>query len=197
MIDSIRRFLTHPDQEIRNQIVDLFGSKDALSIADGSDDREERLRRLYQQQLKTVAKHVRCFEMKDQDGRAIYDLFFATNHELGNVRMKEAMWKADSEGDFRFSDATDQGQTVLFRKEHDDTVFRLIAANFGGKETSVKTLRSFIEDETPYLAKHLRSSLKHAETTGSIDVLPKKSSGGLRRKGTFPDEVLLKITKKG
>jgi hypothetical protein len=45
-----------------------------------------------------------------------YYLFYATNELLGLEKMKEAMWKADESGEFRFSDATDPNQLVIFER---------------------------------------------------------------------------------
>src|SRR5579859_472831 len=69
---------------------------------------------LYLRQLHTGAAYVRSFEMSNARDVTDYYLFYATNELLGLKKMKEAMWKTDESGEFRFSDATDPNQLVLF-----------------------------------------------------------------------------------
>lgn len=95
MVDSINRWLTHPDDSIRVHIRETFGTEDALKIAFGGGDRVEGLKNLYRGQLTKAAKFVRYFEMRDRDGRLVYYLFFASNNAVGHLKMKEAMWKVD------------------------------------------------------------------------------------------------------
>jgi hypothetical protein len=39
MVDSINRWLTHPDENIRAHIVETFGTEEAIKIAFGAGDR--------------------------------------------------------------------------------------------------------------------------------------------------------------
>ena len=67
-----------------------------------------------------------------------YYLFYATNELLGLKKMKEAMWKADESGEFRFSDATDPNQLVLFEKAPNLPVLQArVIAEFSGREASI------------------------------------------------------------
>ncbi|HUK55152.1 MAG TPA: three-Cys-motif partner protein TcmP, partial [Nitrospiria bacterium] len=79
MVDAINRWLEHPNPEIGQHIVEVFGTQEALTIANGPGDRVANLRVLYQKQLQTVAKFVRYFEMRDIHDRIQYYLFFASN----------------------------------------------------------------------------------------------------------------------
>ncbi len=115
MVDSINRWLTHPEEKVRAEIIETFGTEEAINIAFFHGTRDRALKDLYQRQLQKEAKFVPYFEMRNRDNRTIYSLFFASNHRLGHLKMKEAMWKVDLMGDFRFSDATDPNQTLLFR----------------------------------------------------------------------------------
>jgi len=124
MVDSINRFIE--DDKAGQHIKELFGSDYVEKIIENSKDRENDLRAFYQKKLEENAKFVRYFKMCDNDDRAIYYLFFATNNEIGNVRMKEAMWKVDDEGFYRFSDATDANQIVLFQNDCKENINKLI-----------------------------------------------------------------------
>jgi three-Cys-motif partner protein len=117
MADSINRFVDHPSTKVKNQIVDLFGTTQVLQILNTGKNGLSQLRALYQAQLEQCAKYVRYFEMRNEDNRIIYYLFFATNNRLGHVKMKEAFWKVDSSAGFHFSDATNANQLVLFEED--------------------------------------------------------------------------------
>lgn len=187
-VDAINRFLEHHEPAVVKHIVDAFGTDQALAIAKGQGDRVTSLRTLYQSRLLTLAKFVRYFEMRDRSNRIQYDLFFASNNDLGHLRMKEAMWKLDPEGEFRFSDATNPAQMVLFEADTTTPLLELLKGRFGRKEfVSAKVVRGYVEDATPYIPKHLTAALRAAEDSGALKVEPKKTDGSRRKAGTYPD----------
>ena len=191
MADFINRFVEHPDPNTRQHIIDLFGTDQALKIIAESPDRLVALRHLYQTQLQACAKYVRYFEMQDEHGRLIYYLFFATNHPLGYVKMKEAFWKVDTENGFHFSDATNPNQMILFSVDPSQDLAKLLANQFSRKRAKVFSVRQFVEEETAYIAKHMRSALKLLESQGLIQAQELKVGGGKRRRGTFSDNVVI------
>lgn len=191
MVDSINRFLAAPNESIKEHLVHLFGTRDVLSVAYSGNNRIQRLARLYQQQLGTIGKFVRSFEMRDIDDRTIYYLQFASNHSLGHQKMKEAMWQVDSEGDFRFSDATDPSQHLLLRKDHTQHLLSLITSEFRGQKIDVSVVRKFVRDQTPFIDTHLVGSLKRAESESTILVDSFKVDGTKRRRNSFPDGVMI------
>ncbi len=118
MVESINRWLEHPNDQVVRHIPETFGTPECLGIAKSTGNRIAELRDLYQRQLLKIARFVRYFEMRDSEGRVIYYLFFASNHALGHMKMKEAMFAVGDEGLYSFSDATDPNQAVLFRSDH-------------------------------------------------------------------------------
>ena len=58
-------------------------------------------------------------EMRNDSDLVDYYLFYGTGHSKGLEKMKEAMWKVDPSGRFRFSDATDPDQLALFGNDPD------------------------------------------------------------------------------
>ena len=190
-VDSINRFIGTEDAN--KHIIELFGAEGVIELIKSSKDNRIRdLRDLYQIMLTEHAKFVRYFEMRNNDGRIIYYLFFCSNHNLGHLRMKEAMWRVSAEGDFSFSDSTDPNQTVLFTKEDfGEEVFNLIKAKFTSLE--VEKIKKYVEDETAYLDKHLTQALKFGENGKLIRVNELKQDGSKRRKGTFPEGTIIKI----
>jgi len=192
MVDAINRFLQHPEDKVVQHIVEAFGGDEAVKIAKGSGDRSVKLRELYQSKLSTVARYVRFFEMRDRQDRPKYYMFFATNNELGHIKMKEAMWKVDPDGEFRFSDATNPGQLVLFEADPTKILAAQIREEFRAKGmvTGLK-VRTFVENRTVYLRKHMTGALKQEEASGHLNVNELKTDGKKRRANTFPDESRL------
>ncbi|KAF0246798.1 MAG: hypothetical protein FD180_328 [Planctomycetota bacterium] len=194
MVDAINRFLEHPDDKVQQHIVEAFGGDEAVRIAKGEGDRVEALRGLYQAKLAKVARYVRYFEMRDHENRVQYYLFFATNNETGHLKMKEAMWRVDPDGEFRFSDATNPDQRAMFASDADATPLLVGQLNkqFLGKGTVTGgDVRAFVENQTAYLKKHMTGALKQLEQSATIHVQALKSDGKKRRANTFPDEVKL------
>jgi three-Cys-motif partner protein len=192
--DAMNRFLDHPSGQVRGHIVEAFGTEEAISIADTPGDRVAALRELYQRQLLTAAKFVRFFEMRDRNDRVQYLLFFASNHRLGHLKMKEAMWRTDPTGEFRFSDATDPRQLVLFEQDHSGRLLRELAIIFRGRRrVAGEEVRLFVEDETAFLKKHMTPALQLAEANGWLVVEEKKLGGQKRRSGTYPDDCKVRF----
>jgi three-Cys-motif partner protein len=194
MVDAINRFLEHPDDSVQQHIVEAFGTNEAIRVARSPGDRISQLRALYQQRLRMAARFVRYFEMRDRQNRVQYYLFFATNHELGHIKMKEAMWALDPDGEFSFSDATNPNQLVLFENDSTATLAADLRSKYEGRgKVVVSEVRKYVENETPYLRKHMRTSLLREEEAGRIRVDPQKPNGRKRKAGSFPDEARLEF----
>ena len=192
MVRSISRFLGHPRDEIVQHIVDAFGTEECIQIAQEHGDRIAKLRDLYQKQLMTVAKFVRAFAVSNRQNQLLYFLFFASNHRLGHIKIKEAMRKVDPEGLFSFSDRTDPAQGSLFAEYASPVLRQLLEEKFADQGViQVTQIREFVEDETRYLAMDMREVLKREEAEEKIRVHKDKADGKKRKKGTFPDEVVL------
>ena len=190
MAEFINRFVEHPDANTRQHIIDLFGTPQSLNIIANSKNRLEDLRQLYQTQLQSCAKYIRYFEMQDEQGRVIYYLFFASNHPLGLVRMKEAFWKVDPESGFHFSDKTNPAQLILLAIDPSKSLEKIIEQRFSGKRVTVAEIQKFVEEETAYITKQMKQALNSMETDGRISVAQIKSDGAKRTRG-FPDGVIV------
>ena len=194
MVDAMNRFLDHPTEQIPEHIIEAFGTEECLSIDRNSPHRIKLLRDIYQKQLEKAAKFVRYFEMRDKTDRVEYLLFFATNHRLGHIKMKEAMWAVDPDGDFTFSDATNPGQQVLFGGDQTSLLWPILRAAFAGREVLKNEIQEFVEDKTAFLDKHTRAALREHENLAlpaseRILVRDLKADGKKRLKRTFPKGV--------
>ncbi len=59
--------------------------------------------------------------------------------------MKEAMWKVDESGEFRFSDATDPNQMMLFDKTPDLQLLQgQIVHRFAGVDATIREIDNFV-----------------------------------------------------
>jgi three-Cys-motif partner protein len=189
MYEEINRFLTHPDQVTNFDI--FFGTQDWRDSISGLDPRarNQRLHELYRCQLERAATYVRSFEMSNKKDVTDYYLFYATNELLGLKKMKEAMWKADESGEFRFSDATDANQMVLFESKPDLQALRKqITAEFAGRTAKVSDIEHFVLLRTAFRETHFKGVLKQLELEGSLEAIDPPPK---RKRGTFADHVLV------
>ena len=192
MADRMNRFLEHPDDAIKAHIVEACGTPEALEIAENAADRVAALRDLYQRQLEKAAKFVRYFELRDENDRVVYYLFFATNNPLGHLKMKEAMWKVDPLGEFTFSDSTNPTQQILFPTAPIDPLVADIRSKFRSSgKIHVASIESFVFDKTGFVRRHMREALLQLESSHQIEVAATKSDGTKRKAGTFPNEALV------
>ena len=84
--------------------------------------------------------------MRDKNGRVVYYLFFATNNALGHVKMKESMWKVDPLGEFKFSDATNPDQQVLFSEPPTAGLANDLASRFTGQpEMQIAAVETYVQ----------------------------------------------------
>ncbi len=191
MIDSINRFIEHPILQNRRHIQDLFGaSEEEITQALSSGERVENLTILYQNKLKGSAEFVRYFQMRNIDNRVIYNLFFASNHRLGHLKMKESFWKVDNESGFSFSDNTDNKQLVLFKINPCEKVAEILVNKFSGNTIESQVIVDYIIDETPYIEKHAKGALRHLEANKLIQVEKTKKDGTPRTHG-FANGVII------
>ena len=191
MVDSVNRFLTHRDPKIRQHMPEIFGTQECFQV-NGVDA----LRDLYQRQLLKAAEFVRYFEMVDARGRTVYFLFFATNNRIGHLKMKEAMWSIDPEGQFKFSDKT-SGQTVLFDLEDQtELLWPLVYEQFKGRTVLAEQVQQFVEDKTSFLGKHMRTAFQEYEgmfvpESDRIKVGEYKADGKKRRPKSYPEGTVI------
>ena len=187
MYEEINRFIAADDQA--SNFDSLFGCHDWTDIIDERDPRERnrRLKGLYDQQLRVCAgaEHVRSFEMRNENDVADYYLFYGTQHIRGLEAMKEAMWKVDPSGRFRFSDATNPDQMTLFGSEPDfGHLQELLWDRFLDCNPKYSEVKEFVVAETPFIESHCKQVLKSMELA-SAPLLKVSSNARGRRRGTF------------
>lgn len=187
MHEDIKRFLGQ-DQQPANFDA-LFGCsawREALPLRGYA--RTYRLHDLFRKQLidDAGARFVRSFTMVNDRNRVDYFLFFATRNLLGLKKMKEAMWRVDPTGEFRFSDATNPDAPSLFGGDADMRLLRQqLVQRFGAEWTLIDDLFDFATAETPFLPPHAKAFLREAEKAlpPAIEI----TAPHQRRRGAFPE----------
>jgi len=189
LITFMEGFITRFTDDLRADVLDeLFGTPNwrGVNTVKTPEERKNFLLELYQSQLRQLCGcHVRSFEMKDKNNRTIYYLVYATKHEKGMEAMKIAMWRVDTTGEYKFSDRTNPRQRLLL--DYTDEVWwgesaaRDICNQFKGQKVTVKTLKTFVIFETPWLFKK-RAILERLERSRKItNVYPRQ------KKFTYPN----------
>ena len=190
MYEEINRFIGLPEQT--KNFDELFGT-DAWRNVSGIEDKDARrafFHDLYARQLRddAGARYVRAFEMRNRNDATDYFLFFATKNRKGIQKMKEAMWRVDESGSFKFSDATAGQLSLPFTKEPDFAALkRDLVAHFTGQITTVGEVEEFVLADTPFHTGHHKRVLRELEREGGI--APVDPDPG-RRTGTFRDSSM-------
>ena len=186
MYEEINRFLLQDQQ--KENFDAFFGTSDwrnCLTIA-GAARRNRFLHDLYIRQLREAASvtFVRSFEMRNEHDVTDYFLFYGTNSIKGMQKMKEAMWKVDTAGEFSFSDATDPNQMVLFGEPATGILKKQIVERFRGQETTVGAVEEFVLAETAFRETHYKKILQALEKAvpPGFEVLDSPAD---RRRGTY------------
>lgn len=190
MCEEINRFIGLPQQD--HNFNSFFGTaawRQGIGLSDPRR-RNRYLHDLYLRQLHESAgvQYVRSFEMRNDREVTDYHLFYATNSLLGLKKMKQSMWQIDPSGEFRFSDATDPRQLVLFGREPQfDILRREVNERFYGRETTIGDIEEFVVSETAFRETHYkRHVLKPLEISDPPHLVPIDPPDH-RKVGTYPD----------
>ncbi|MFF3864590.1 three-Cys-motif partner protein TcmP [Micromonospora sp. NPDC001898] len=160
---------------IDERLRELYGTDDFLK-AEGlqGQARLQFLHDLYERQLKARCgfDYVQSFGMLNKTGNVIYYLFYGTRNPKGLQLMKDAMWKVDAGGGYKFSDRL-AGQDILFSEEDlvPEPLRSALLTHFAGRTVLVDELETFVLVHTPYRPAHLRKyALSPLEKDGKISV---------------------------
>lgn len=194
MIGFLHRFIS--TSEFAPHCDALFGTEEwrnALPMAGAA--REKYLRELYQRRLMdpnggVAAKYTRHFTMRNDKDRAIYDLFFATNHSKGIDVMKDAMWNIDQSGGFTFSDATDPGQETLFSNEPDwDALVKELSSRFKGQKVGWNQVEESIR-QSPFRIRTTPLKREAKKTDGLFKIV---QPAGRKANAALDDQTIFQF----
>jgi three-Cys-motif partner protein len=108
--DGIARIFQADNPKRDEQLTDLFGNecwRDVLNSGHSLPQLSLAILDLYKRRLRTLpgVEFIWSFAMRGVHDQINYHLVFASKHQLGQVRMKEAMRSIDQTGSYSFSDA--------------------------------------------------------------------------------------------
>ena len=192
MYRDINRFKNHPNFE--SHLDNLFGCpewRQGNQMAD-SKKRQEFMFDLYQEQLrKSGAKYVLHFDLYEGN-RLVYAIFFGTQNLEGCDKMKQAIWKADPNGSYKFRSGQKEqlafGVNMLDFKHLENA----LKEEFGiGKWVNISDIEDFVKsDKTPFHSSHLKTNtLVPMENRGEIEIYV----GSRKRAKTYPKGTRLKF----
>jgi three-Cys-motif partner protein len=191
MYEYLNRF--KGTSEFEPHLDELFGCpgwRDLIEI-EHPEDRRTALYALYERQLRDAgAKQVIHFDIFDGN-RLKYTIFFASQHEVGADRMKQAIWKVAPEGDFAFRGSR-TAQLALVASPDFEPLKRQLRAKFGDEEWhDISEIMDFVmSDATDYHSSQVKQkTLKPMETAGQVTADPATR----KKKGTYPDGCRLKF----
>lgn len=199
LITFMAGFVNRFTDELRQNVIDdLFGTHEWSEInkIDDPDGRRNFILKLYQNQLIRAAnaKFVKTFEMIGEKNQLIYYLVFATKHLRGLEVMKEAMFKVDRRGTYRFSDRTDPRQTFILDYGNEENwvsgASKLVYTKFRGQRVSVEEVHDFVIIYTPYIFR--KKILQHLESSKPPRIV---KVDGRTRTLTYPDRCKITFSK--
>ena len=180
MAGFVRRFNDKAREPALNELYATEEWKKIHEIAD-SDQKEKFLVSLYERQLRKLggAKYVRSFGMMSANNQIIYYLVFATKHLKGLEVMKEAMWKVDPTGTYKFSDVTGFEQTRLMNFQSEpywvQNAAEMVYQHFRGKTATEKEVHKFVVSNTQYIyRKTILQSLEKCQPSKILNVSNRK-----------------------
>lgn len=200
LITFMSGFVNRFRDEIHEPALDeLFGTRNwrNMDTIKNTNQRIDELLSLYVEQLRqgTSAKFIRTFRMTDENDRVLYDLIFATKHWKGMEVMKKAMEIVTKAKNYRFSDRTSPGQSVLLDYIDDDSQLKtgadLIFFKYKGQRVSSDKIRDFVLADTPY--RLWKPLLRHLEKQ-----IPKRIvfvSDRKRNAPTYKDGCIIEFSK--
>ena len=192
MYDAISRFSNTP--EFAPHLDGLFGCDSWREGIDIEDSRESKrfYYDLYEAQLKAAgAENVVRFELYEGK-RLVYAVLFGTQHWMGADRMKQAIWRVCSFGDFAFRGTRSPQGSLLLSAPDYGALQDALRREFCGKGwVSVASLEEFVgSDRTDFHCGHLKKNgLKPMEESGALEA----DNETRKKRYTYPEGTLVRF----
>ena len=142
------------DKNKWESITNAYGDESWKPALDMSGQaRQEFLIGAYKDAIRNNAgtEYTWTFAMFNSSGQLIHWLVFATNHWNGLHEMKKAMWKADSTGQYRFSDRVEGvGQQSFLSTLDSDQLAVCLLEDLAGQTLEESEVRDFVLTQTPF-----------------------------------------------
>jgi three-Cys-motif partner protein len=191
MASFVNRFLFAESRRPDECYHDLFGGVDVRERLE-RDRSLDNVVDIYKEILleKTQFKYAIDFAVGNV-GKNWYHLIYATTSETGIEKMKDAMWKADPTGSYRFSARTQGGGQMVLLDEADLSPLRTdLLETFKDKEVKIEAIDRYVLLHTVFRKAHIRrKTLAPLEKEGAIEVIAQEG----RRKGSYPPGTVIRF----
>lgn len=181
MFDYISRFIGKNDPALEGTYTSFFGTeewRDAIPLS--GEEREKKLVDIYKRQLKKNAKYVFPFKLSFPDkDRTYYYLFHVTNNRDGCSIMKSA-FASNNFGRVEYLGKKENILTLFDMTAMKVSDIRLLLKKkYAGQEKSFNEIIDEIIDDTPYLEKNIRATIKSMEKDSEVRItrITSKPSG--------------------
>lgn len=150
----------------------------------------ENLQNMFDASLRAAgATHVVRFDLFNANTYK-YSIFFASKHELGCAKMKEAIWKAMPNGSYSYRDSAGAQLAFDMHAIGLDTLDDELEEQLSSEDwTKVEDLNTYLcSDQTRFYPTQLKKSLARLEKAERITV----KDGSRTRRGSYPNGTLLR-----
>ena len=180
MARDINRFLSHVD--LHPSLDDLYGTRiwrRILKSHIAGRAREEALRELYADQLRSIGCKVTAFRVcMDDRLQTLYYMMHGTKSPKGRRLMKDVMSKQGAGGLFSYLGPQEQAaqmQGVLFKEDPIPVLKDQLLSRLSGRTISFEELRNECCDDDELRDPEYRTALKELRKDGSVAVKPVSS----------------------
>lgn len=192
MLNFINRF--KKSKEFERHLDDLYGTTEWRGAIDipGTRERYIFLTELYKSQLKRIgASNVLHFELFNGN-KHVYSIFFASKHIRGSDKMKEAIWKMDPVGSFRFRGSREMHPVMNIGQAEFKPLENSIKKRFGNNWVDITELLNYVaSDATDYYCAQLKTKLlRPLEKANQLEV---SDQCNRKRKFTYPKGTILRL----
>ena len=186
MLRDINRFLSHVD--LHDALDSLFGTRRWRCIRESGisgQAKEEALRQLYDEQLRSIGCKVTAFRVcMDDRVQTLYYMMHGTKSPKGRRVMKDVMYKQGANGLFRYLGPHEQAAQMQGMLTKDDPILALkdqLLSKFSGRAVSFEDICNECCDDNNLPDREYRTALKGLRDEGRIVVTPvtSKSIRGL------------------
>jgi three-Cys-motif partner protein len=145
-------------------------------------------------------RYVLPFGFRRASGRTSHHLIFVTKHFRGYDIMKKIMAKESSKTEqgvasFEYNPADERFPTLFEFNRPLDQLGAMLLREYGGRKIRFTDLYQQHSRGRRFIDTNYRAVLKELENQGKLSAT--KTGGAKRRKGTFPDDVLITFLKGG
>lgn len=178
MYEPISRFI--PVESQHDHMDELFGTHEWRTVIDEDlrkDERESFLRDLYRTQLKTCAKYVWPFQLKNPDKDATYYyLYHCTNHPKGIKEMKKVMYKTGTVGTYSYQGKESLQRSLFSTEPNTNELENYLLTEFAGQELTYDEIVESTLD-SPFIDKHYKAVLNKLRKDRAIEKRPVTTKG--------------------